>query len=651
MTETEVQIAPVELVPDGSITANIAVIEDEKEPLDVNSPSNSPAADSDDAEPDPIMAFAMLRFTDGKYFMKTMSLLIGRDMVAYRAALLDTNAWALRNIADGEEPTFIYEVLDQPVNQNSLSNGSSAGKSPHANGSDSADSPPDVDHPLTVEVPNDTGKHECPFLAIHQPKQFGEILPSGSSISRRHAKIEFNSGTGHFDIYVLGKNGLFLNHEYLPIGERLQLKHRDHVQIAAIEFDFFLPSGADESDNEEAGPDSVSGRMSFAFENENGEQVEVEVESGDDGWNHADNYAYNEYYYSSSSNEDEDDGSQDGEQVDDEDDEEEEEDDGENEDRDLEDNTELDVAEDEEGEEDEEEGEQEDDESDEAERPKLKAPARLKITLKRGPKAKAARKRLKEQVASKPKAVKGGKRPAKTFKKAEKANGKQVTKSKEKALAKERPEAEKEDGDEKKDAAPVARIVRDEPLQNGDGVEVVGLPIGVTIPARRKGPGRPPKDGIMSKRERQLLIRQWREQEKAKKLGLDPSTVVLPEPKKPGRARKNSQGEDVFDTGENGVKDGDDQERKRVIRPPRSPSPQMREEDYNEEQLARPAGNYVIFIWEAIMASAEKRLNLQQIYSAIERKYPYFKFRVNTPGWQSSVRHNLGQHPVSFLNL
>jgi hypothetical protein len=37
-------------------------------------------------------------------------------------------------------------------------------------------------------------------------------------------------------------------------------------------------------------------------------------------------------------------------------------------------------------------------------------------------------------------------------------------------------------------------------------------------------------------------------------------------------------------------------------------------------------------------------MNLQQIYNYIEKKYPWYKFKTTTSGWQSSVRHNLGQH-------
>src|SRR5262249_28961611 len=80
---------------------------------------------------------------------------------------------------------------------------------------------------------------------------------------------------------------------------------------------------------------------------------------------------------------------------------------------------------------------------------------------------------------------------------------------------------------------------------------------------------------------------------------------------------------------------------------PRSPSPEMRIEDYTEEQMQRPNANYVILIYEAIKDSKTGRMNLQQIYSAIERRYPFFKFKVTSSGWQSSVRHNLSQHDVS----
>lgn len=83
---------------------------------------------------------------------------------------------------------------------------------------------------------------------------------------------------------------------------------------------------------------------------------------------------------------------------------------------------------------------------------------------------------------------------------------------------------------------------------------------------------------------------------------------------------------------------------RRIPRAPRSPSPVYDESKMTPEQLAKPSSSYVVLIFEAIQASKTGALSLPQIYRAIERKYPYYKLRVTTNGWQSSVRHNLSQH-------
>ena len=75
----------------------------------------------------------------------------------------------------------------------------------------------------------------------------------------------------------------------------------------------------------------------------------------------------------------------------------------------------------------------------------------------------------------------------------------------------------------------------------------------------------------------------------------------------------------------------------------RSPSPPINEADLPPEALLKPNSSYLILIHEAISNSEKKMLSLPDIYRAIQRKYPYFKLRVTTTGWQSSVRHNLSQ--------
>ena len=167
---------------------------------------------------------------------------------------------------------------------------------------------------------------------------------------------------------------------------------------------------------------------------------------------------------------------------------------------------------------------------------------------------------------------------------------------------------------------------------------------------KRKGPGRPPKDGIMSKRQRSQLIKQAKEIERAKAAGIDPADIPIPsiKPKAPKRKESNAgDGEDdgVVETTEHG--DGTMtglQKQAKPIRPPRTPSPEMHIGDYTEEQLQRPTANYVVLIHEAISSSPTGAMNLQSIYTYIERKYPWYKFKTTTSGWQSSVRHNLGQH-------
>ena len=210
------------------------------------------------------------------------------------------------------------------------------------------------------------------------------------------------------------------------------------------------------------------------------------------------------------------------------------------------------------------------------------------------------------------------------------------------------------------DSPPVVRKPYESELEAGDidGLITEELAIAHNLPRtlvghvveKRKGPGRPPKDGIMSKRQRSQLIRQAKDIERAKAAGIDPADIPIPSIKPKATKRKESNagdGEDdgVVETTEQG--DGTMaglQKQAKPIRPPRTPSPEMHISDYTEEQLQRPTANYVVLIHEAISSSPTGAMNLQSIYTYIERKYPWYKFKTTTSGWQSSVRHNLGQH-------
>lgn len=198
-------------------------------------------------------------------------------------------------------------------------------------------------------------------------------------------------------------------------------------------------------------------------------------------------------------------------------------------------------------------------------------------------------------------------------------------------------------------------------------------------PARRKGPGRPPKNGIISKREQALIARKARED--AKKLaqnqasppsnsskekggktktetGLETTPPPKPEKRKYTKRKKvESQREGRREQSQVTVgtsqADGHSTEpmappkppkEKKPPKPPRSPSPVFDESQMTPEQLAKPQSSYVVLIHEALTNSKTGAMSLPQIYRAIERRYPFYKLRVTTTGWQSSVRHNLSQH-------
>lgn len=196
---------------------------------------------------------------------------------------------------------------------------------------------------------------------------------------------------------------------------------------------------------------------------------------------------------------------------------------------------------------------------------------------------------------------------------------------------------------------------------------------------KRKGPGRPPKNGIMSKREQALLARQAKEEAKAatqktpngasgetraKATEASPeaeegSSSLQPNGKRKYTKRKSKtellpEEQDTRESTEHTESVAPEQlappkppKEKKPPKPPRSPSPVIDRSTLTEEQLAKPTASYVVLIHEALTEHAavgKGPMSLHQIYSAISRKYPYFKFVVQTVGWQSSIRHNLLQH-------
>ncbi|KAL1836050.1 hypothetical protein VTJ49DRAFT_5635 [Mycothermus thermophilus] len=169
---------------------------------------------------------------------------------------------------------------------------------------------------------------------------------------------------------------------------------------------------------------------------------------------------------------------------------------------------------------------------------------------------------------------------------------------------------------------------------------------------KKRGPGRPPKNGIMSKREERA--RKKAAMELAKKNMPQPPPGDPPVKRKVGRPRKHPLPEDGGERPEKrkykprkpkgedgeGGSDAEKTVKERRREKPKTPPLELNREDYTEEQLQKPPKNYGMLIDE-VLSAAPEGLTLKQIYKRIQMKYPFYYFTVDTKGWESSVRHNL----------
>ena len=195
---------------------------------------------------------------------------------------------------------------------------------------------------------------------------------------------------------------------------------------------------------------------------------------------------------------------------------------------------------------------------------------------------------------------------------------------------------------------------------------------GQPMPPKKRGPGRPPKDGVMSNRERREIARAIKAAEaKEANGGVTPpptgraksnrplTKAEVVDPTKPEKRkytkRKRAETDDILPSieGEDGdaaAGSDDDARATRKARPSRSRSPDYPpKESLTEDQLAKPPDNYARLIYDILVDIHPRELGLRQIYRELKKKWPYFVHVVQTDGWQSSVRHNLNsEHEKLF---
>ncbi|EFQ97592.1 forkhead domain-containing protein [Nannizzia gypsea CBS 118893] len=145
----------------------------------------------------------------------------------------------------------------------------------------------------------------------------------------------------------------------------------------------------------------------------------------------------------------------------------------------------------------------------------------------------------------------------------------------------------------------------------------------------------------------------------------DPSTATVKVEKRKYTKRKkpdSTPGETVMQSIEGGAAglgaNMEIQQHTEPVRPPapkkrkpsRSPSPDYPPESfYTPKELAKPPYNYAVLIFDALSESPTP-MTLKQIYRALKLKYPYFRFKCETEGWTSSVRHNLNGNTHLFMH-
>ncbi len=188
---------------------------------------------------------------------------------------------------------------------------------------------------------------------------------------------------------------------------------------------------------------------------------------------------------------------------------------------------------------------------------------------------------------------------------------------------------------------------------------------------KRRGPGRPPKDGIMSKRERTAKERADREAAaKAANGGVTPepsnrgragrtTAKAVPEvedskPAKRKYTKRKSANQDPDDVtpkleedSEGMAEEAPPTKRARVNRSESPEYPKL--EDLSEKDLLRPPHNYSILIYD-LLKDSSKPLDLKGIYRGLKMKWPHFLYRYKDPkGWESSVRHNVNEDKLKII--
>ncbi|KAK4992192.1 hypothetical protein LTR66_006356 [Elasticomyces elasticus] len=615
-------------------------------------------------EPEPqTQAYAMLKFPDGDFFITTLKVELGRDLNAARlerkherrlqkqarrrqqqepgsaeadcssgssgrAMHKDVTAVSCSNVSDcggilgydnasdSDEGSELTSRKRRRMFQSTTpSSHSVAPASLHLNATDLDGIAYNGSNNITDYSYADSDP-ECPLVPIHPRQDLGEPVPMGR-ISRRHVRIEYNLQNEIWELHVIGRNGAALDGKMYTPGEVAQLHDGSYIEISNLHIKFKLPDLVceDQSPDIEGSPAvvesmSVLSRTPSAFVADGLSDASSDT-MNDDAGPEAEDSA--DELVSSKSSEPEPDTT--------------------------------------------------------PQKPTERPKKAVKVTLK-------------VKKMNKPEKVSEGRRKGESAPKKAKETVKKPQTAAKKVVEPE-PQEEGMPGTSKTPAeseTPDAVQSVEKDATKEDSRPVVIAPDSILaglapeeLPQKRKGPGRPPKNGLVSKRHEAAIKRY---QKMCQKEGRDllPFNEILEivkaeeknQPPKDPDAKSAIQAKPVkAGTGPSGGtalsvtptveakkeaaedKDGAAGEKKasRSRRMSNPPSPIKPEAECTEEELQKPPENYVHLLHKLLKEHEDEGndggMELQEIYHAMTKKWPYFQYRSGSNGWQSSIRHNL----------
>lgn len=264
-----------------------------------------------------VPAYAKLVFPDGLYYMTTLYLTLGRDVLALRAAQENLHDKAKPNSRgtdnDRSRPANSLVSLEGGINgfdhdHNSEERGNAVKNSQTSSSSGHGTIAP---HQLQKKKPFDYDKriklneeafparkreapkivdtqsllpnhNEKPLLPIHPRADLdgAEEIAGHKSISRRHLQIGWNDETLRFETECLGTNGYYFNGQFRPQGSVDSLESNAVIEIGGIDILWELPQELipevePNSDVDSVSPDNVFSEGEADSANEAIESIET----------------------------------------------------------------------------------------------------------------------------------------------------------------------------------------------------------------------------------------------------------------------------------------------------------------------------------------------------------------------------------------